>query len=58
MSKEEVGDGTATCRSRWWLGSPVVPFALFSLWVALLKPKSRKQGTLILKGLLGNLGGG
>ena len=50
----------------WWRGwdsgaaslvpsSPVVPFYPFSFWVPLLKPKSRKKGTLIIKGLLGNL---
>ena len=38
------------------LGSPVVPFYPFSFWVPLLKPNSRKKGTLIIKGLLGNLG--
>ena len=45
------------------LGSPVVPFCPFSFWVPLLKPSSRKKGTLIIKkgtliikGLLGNLG--
>ena len=27
----------------------------FSFWVPLLKPNSRKKGTLIIKGLLGNL---
>ena len=37
------------------LGSPVVPFYPFSFWVPLLKPNSRKKGTLIIKGLLGNL---
>ena len=36
-------------------GSPVVPFYPFSFWVPLLKPNSRKKGTLIIKGLLGNL---
>ena len=36
------------------LGSPVVPFCPFSFWVPLLKPNSRKKGTLIIKGLLGN----
>ena len=36
------------------LGSPVVPFYPFSFWVPLLKPNSRKKGTLI-KGLLGKL---
>ena len=36
------------------LGSPVVPFCPF-FWVPLLKPSSRKRGTLIIKGLLGNL---
>ena len=28
---------------------------LFSFWVPLLKPNSRKKGALIIKGLLGNL---
>ena len=37
------------------LGSPVVPFYPFSFWVPLLKPNSRKKGTRITKGLLGNL---
>ena len=39
-----------------FLGSPVVPFYPFSFWVPLLKPNSRKKGTRIVKGLLGNLG--
>ena len=38
-----------------FLGAPVVPFYPFSFWVPLLKPNSRKKGTLIIKGLLGNL---
>ena len=37
------------------LGSPVVPFCPFSFWVCLLKPNSRKKGTLIIKELLGDL---
>ena len=37
------------------LGAPVVPFYPFSFWGPLLKPNSRKKGTLIIKGLLGNL---
>ena len=37
------------------LGAPAVPFYPFSFWVPLLKPNSRKKGTLIIKGLLGNL---
>ena len=37
-----------------FLGSPVVPFYPF-LGGSLLKPNSRKKGTLIIKGLLGNL---
>ena len=37
------------------LGAPVVPFCPFSFWVPLLKPNSREKGTLIIKGLLGNL---
>ena len=37
------------------LGAPVVPFYPFSFWVPSLKPNSRKKGTLILKGPLGNL---
>ena len=37
------------------LGSPVVPFYPFCLGVPLLKPNSRKKGTLIIKGVLGNL---
>ena len=38
------------------LGSPVVPFYPFLWGGPLLKPNSRKKGTLIIKGLLGNLG--
>ena len=38
------------------LGSRVVPLCPFSFWLPLLQPKSRKKGTLIIKGLLGNLG--
>ena len=37
------------------LGAPVVPFYPFSFWLPLLKPNSRKKGTLIIKGLLGSL---
>ena len=37
------------------LGTPVVPFCPFYLGVSLLKPNSRKKGTLIIKGSLGNL---
>ena len=37
------------------LGNPVVPFYPFYLGVSLLKLNSRKKGTLIIKGLLGNL---
>ena len=37
------------------LGAPVVPFYPFSFWVPLLKPDSRKKGSLTIKGLLGNL---
>ena len=33
-----------------------MPFCPFSFWVPLLKPKSRKKGTLIIEGLLGDLG--
>ena len=44
------------CRFVQCLGSPVVPFYPFSCWVPVLKPDSRKKGTLIIKGLLGNLG--
>ena len=36
-------------------GAPVVPFYPFSFWLPLLKPNSRKKGTLIIKALLGNL---
>ena len=39
-----------------YLGAPVVPFYPFSFGVPLLKPNSRKKGTLIIKGPLGNLG--
>ena len=37
------------------LGSPVVPFCPFYLGVSVLKPNIWKEGTLIVKGLLGNL---
>ena len=37
------------------LGTPVVPFCPFYLGVSLFKPNSRKKGTLIIKGFLGNL---
>ena len=36
-------------------GTPVVPFCPFHLGVSLLKLNSRKKGTLIINGLLGNL---
>ena len=39
------------------LGSPVVSFCPFYLGVSLLKPNSRKKGTLIIKRLLRNQGG-
>ena len=39
------------------LGTPVVPFFPFYLGVSLLKLNSRKKGTLIIMGLLGNLVG-
>ena len=38
------------------LGSPVVAFYPFSFWAPVLTPNSSKKGTLIIKGLLGNLG--
>ena len=38
------------------LGTPVVPFYTFYFGVSLLKLNSRKKGTLIVMGLLGNLG--
>ena len=37
------------------LGTPVVPFIPFDFGVALLKVSTRKKGTLIINGLLGNL---
>ena len=37
------------------LGTPVVPFSPFYLGVSLLKLNSRKQGTLMIMRLLGNL---
>ena len=37
------------------LGTPVVPFYLFYFGVSLFKQNSGKKGTLIIKGLLGNL---
>ena len=52
VANAEPGDPTPTIT---YLGSPVVPFYPFSFWVPLLKPNSRKKGTLIIKGLLGNL---
>ena len=47
--------GGAALEANRILGSPVVPFYPFSFWVPLLKPNSRKKGTLTIKGLLGNL---
>ena len=38
-----------------FLDTPVVPFYPFYLGVSLLKQNSRKKGTLIIQGLLGNL---
>ena len=38
-----------------FLGTPVVPFCPFYLGFSLLKLNSGKKGTLVLKGLLGNL---
>ena len=49
---EDLGGGNL---HNHFLGAPVVPFYPFSFWVPLLKPNSRKKGTLIIKGLLGNL---
>ena len=40
------------------LGTSVVPFCPFYLGVSLLKLNSRKKGTLVIKGLLGNPGNG
>ena len=37
------------------LGAPVAPFYPFSFWVPLLNRIVGKKGTLIIKGLLGNL---
>ena len=39
-----------------FLGTPVVPFYPFYFGLSLFKQNSRKKGTLIIKGLLGNLG--
>ena len=39
-----------------YLGTPVVPFFPFYFGVSLLELNSRKEGTLIIHGLLGNLG--
>ena len=39
------------------LGTPVVPFYPFCLVVSLLNQSIRKKGTLVMKGLLGALGG-
>ena len=38
------------------LGTPVVPFSPFYLRVSALKLNIWKKGTLLIKGLLGNLG--
>ena len=38
------------------LGTPVAPFSPFYLGVSLWKLNGSKKGTLIIKGLLGNLG--
>ena len=38
------------------LGTPVVSFCPFLFWSLLIKLNSRKKGTLIINGLLGNLG--
>ena len=43
--------------NNYWLGTPVVTFSPFYIGAFLLKLNSRKKGTLILKGLLGNLVG-
>ena len=40
------------------LGTPEVPFFPFQFGVSLLKLNIRKKGTLIIMGLLGNLGAG
>ena len=40
------------------LGTPVVPFSPFYFGVSLLRPNSREKGTLVIRGVLGNLGKG
>ena len=44
------------CTNFMRLGSPVLPFCSFSFGDPLLKPNSKNKGTLIIEGLLGNLG--
>ena len=44
------------CDLRQYLGTPEVPFCPFYFGVSFLKLNSRKKGTLIINGLLGNLG--
>ena len=59
--KKAVTDCRRVRRELFWatprsfLGTPVVPFYPFCLGVSLLKQSSRKKGTLIIWGLLGNL---
>ena len=43
------------CRLNPILGTPVVHFFTFNFGVSLLKLNSRKKGTLIINGLLGNI---
>ena len=60
---DRAGDGTRLVPQRPGLHSVQISLAPqelrifypFSFWVPLLKPNSRKKGTLIIKGLLGNL---
>ena len=53
-----IPDTIGLLRCALFLGSSVVPFSPFCYGVSLLKPNSSKKGTLIIKGLLGNLGFG
>ena len=48
--------GLTVSRILKYLGTPVVPFCPFCFGVSLLKLNSGKKGTLIINGLLGNLG--
>ena len=55
LRTKEASETSWACSHTHKLGSPVVPFSPFCYGVSLLKPNSSKKGTLIIKGLLGNL---